>query len=169
MIKPILDWINSQHYILEESNFNFRSMYVRLNYLQTVETLFRRRSLWRLIRICLVCQSLWVNCNDLFIAMTETTGFNWIHWISVTVPMRFLLNSFSAKFQTTFVVCFFILTRYRLERRLYIKLRPWMLNSVDPDETAQYGSLSRLIWICAVCKNLLLSPLEVKEFKGQCR
>ena len=32
------------------------------------------------------------------------------------------LNSFGAKFQTTFVVCFFILTNYRLERRLYVKL-----------------------------------------------
>ena len=52
-------------YILEESNFNFR--YVRLwdlhiprekwlNYLQTVETLIRRRVLRRLIWVCTVCQ-----------------------------------------------------------------------------------------------------------------
>ena len=46
------------------------------------------------------------------------------------------LNSFGAKFQTTFVVCFFILTNYRLERRLYVKLKDWMSNSVDPDVTA---------------------------------
>ena len=33
------------------------------------------------------------------------------------------LNSFGAKFQMTFVVCFFILTNYRLERHLYVKLK----------------------------------------------
>ena len=33
-----------------------------------------------------------------------------------------IVNSFGAKFQTTFVVCFIILTNYCLERRLYVKL-----------------------------------------------
>ena len=37
-----------------------------------------------------------------------------------------------------------------------------MANSVDPDETAH---MSRLIWIYAVCKILLLSPVAVKELK----
>ena len=37
-----------------------------------------------------------------------------------------------------------------------------MSNSVDPDETAH---MSRLIWNYAVCKNLLLSPVVVKELK----
>ena len=32
-----------------------------------------------------------------------------------------------------------------------------MSNSVDPDD------MNRLIWIYAVCKNLLLSPVAVKE------
>ena len=36
-----------------------------------------------------------------------------------------------------------------------------MSNSVDPDETAH---MSRLIWIYAVCKSPLLSPVAVKEF-----
>ena len=42
-----------------------------------------------------------------------------------------------------FAVCFFflILTNYRLERRLYVKLKDWMSNSVDPDETAHYLDL----------------------------
>ena len=53
------------HYILEESNFNFRYVRLwdldipwekRLNYLQTVETLIRRHNLWRLIWVCTVCQ-----------------------------------------------------------------------------------------------------------------
>ena len=37
-----------------------------------------------------------------------------------------------------------------------------MSNSVDPDETAH---MSRLIWIYAVCKSLLLSLVAVKELK----
>ena len=36
-----------------------------------------------------------------------------------------------------------------------------MSNSVDPDETAHH--MSRLIWIYAVCKSLLLTLVEVKE------
>ena len=37
-----------------------------------------------------------------------------------------------------------------------------MSNSVDPDKTAH---MSRFIWIYAVCKSLLLSPVAVKELK----
>ena len=79
-------------------------------------------------------------------------------------PLRDIisLNSFGAKFQTTFVVCFSFLTKYRLKRSLYVKLKDWMSNSVDPDETAH---MSRLIWINAVCKRILLSPVAVKELK----
>ena len=65
------------------------------------------------------------------------------------------INSFGAKFQTTFVVCFSSLTNYRLKRSLYVKLKDGMSNSVDSDETAH---MSRLIWIHTVCKSLLLSP-----------
>ena len=55
--------------------------------------------------------------------------------LKVSIP----LNSFGAKFQITFVVCFFILTNYRLERSLYVNLKDWMSNSVDPDETAHWA------------------------------
>ena len=34
-----------------------------------------------------------------------------------------VINSFLAKFKTTFSVCFFILTNYRLERPLYVELK----------------------------------------------
>ena len=62
---PIVDWMNSLHYILEDSNFDFR--YARLcdldilrqkrfNYLQTVETLIRCHILQHLIWVCTVCQ-----------------------------------------------------------------------------------------------------------------
>ena len=54
------------------------------------------------------------------------------------------LNSFGAKFQTTFfrrqispfVVCFDFLTNYQLEISLYEKLKDSMSNSIDPDEMA---------------------------------
>ena len=74
----------------------------------------------------------------------------------------YIVNTFGAKFQTTFV-CICILTNYRLERRLYVKLKDWMSNSIYPDETAH---LSRLIWIYTVCKSLLLSPVAVKELNS---
>ena len=48
-----------------------------------------------------------------------------------------LLNSFGAKFQTTFVVCFFYFDNYPLERPLCVKLKDRMSNSIDPDEMAQ--------------------------------
>ena len=41
-----------------------------------------------------------------------------------------------------------------------------MSNSIDPDETAHWAVLSSLIWIYAVCKSLLLSPVAVKELKS---
>ena len=57
----------------------------------------------------------------------------WQDLQSVSSP----LNSLGVKFQTTFVVC----SNYRLERRLFVKLKGWMSNSIDPDETAQSGSM----------------------------
>ena len=40
-----------------------------------------------------------------------------------------------------------------------------MSNKVDPDDTAH---MSRLIWIYAVCKSLLLSPMAVKVKESYC-
>ena len=42
------------------------------------------------------------------------------------------INSFAAKFQTT------IFFNLLFERSLYVKLKDWTSNSVDPDETAHY-------------------------------
>ena len=69
------------------------------------------------------------------------------------------INSFSAKFQATFVVCFFILTNYRLYICKVERL------TVQQGRSRWDGSLSRLIWIYAVCKSQLLSPVAVKEIK----
>ena len=57
----------------------------------------------------------------------------------------------------------FLFNKLSLERNLYVNLKDWMSNSVDPDETAH---MSRLIWIYAVCKSLLLSHVAVKELKS---
>ena len=51
------------------------------------------------------------------------------------------VNSFGAKFQTTFVVYFFFFFLQTVawkEVYNYVKLKDWMSNSVDPDETAHY-------------------------------
>ena len=60
---------------------------------------------------------------------------------------------------------FLFLTNYRLKRSLYVKLKDGMSNSVDPDETAH---MSRLFWIYAVCKSLLLSLVAVKVKEPHC-
>ena len=49
-----------------------------------------------------------------------------------------------------------------MKRSLYVKLKNWMSNSIHPDEMAH---MSPVIWIFAVCKSLLLSPVAVKELK----
>ena len=79
----------------------------------------------------------------------------------VMVQITEFINTFGAKFQMTFVICFSFLTNYRLKRSLYVKLKELMSNSIDLDETAHGDGC--LIWIYAVCKSLLLSLVEVKE------
>ena len=66
---------------------------------------------------------------------------------------------FRCQISDDIVVCFSFLTNYRLKRSLYGKLKDGMSKSVGPDETAH---MSRLFWIYAVCKSLLLSPVAVK-------
>ena len=68
-----------------------------------------------------------------------------------------VINSFGAKFKTTFVVCFFFFYFNILSfgKTFICEDERLNSNSVDPDETAH--------WIYAVCKSLLLSPMAVKE------
>ena len=92
--------------------------------------------------------------NDFFLTMPNNDFSYYLifsnSYLTLSVP----------NFRRHFVVCFYFLTNYRLKRNLYVKLKDWMSNSVDPDETAH---MSRLIWIYVVCKSLLLSPVAVKE------
>ena len=71
----------------------------------------------------------------------------------VVIPLEHF-NSFGAKFQMTFVVGFFILTYHRLERCLYVKLRDWMSNSIDLDETAHWASQLDL---CCLQKSVIIA------------
>ena len=71
----------------------------------------------------------------------------------ILLPKMPSINSFSAKFQTTFVVCFSILTHHRLERRLYVKLKDRMSKSVDPDETAHWAVSSIL---CCLQRSIII-------------
>ena len=75
--------------------------------------------------------------------------------VSEIFKIRANLNSFGAKFQMTFVICFFfyLKTNYRLERRLYVKLKDWTSN-IEPSH----------LDLCCLRK-LLLSPVAVKELK----
>ena len=72
----------------------------------------------------------------------------------------FFFNSFGAKFQTTFVVCCFYLNKLSFGKTFICKVE--RLN-VKQRRSRWDGSMSRLIWIYAVCKSLLLSPVAVKE------
>ena len=69
-------------------------------------------------------------------------------------------NSFGTKCQTTFVVCFFYLNKLSFGKTFICTVK--RLNAKQR-RSRWDGSLSRLIWIYAVCNNLLLSPVDVKE------
>ena len=71
-------------------------------------------------------------------------------------------NSFGAKFQTTFVVCFFYFNKLSFGKTFICKVK--RLN-VKQRRSRWDGSLSHLIWIYAVCKSLLLSSMAVKELR----
>ena len=66
------------------------------------------------------------------------SGNDKLLWVGLTLSVPNFRRHLSSAF------FFFILTNYRLERRLYVKLKDWMSNSVDPDETAQVSSGSML-------------------------
>ena len=72
-------------------------------------------------------------------------------WISVPNFRRHLSSAF---------FFFFFFFKLSLKKTFMSKVERLNSNSVDPDETAH---MSRLIWIYAVYKSLLLSPMAVKE------
>ena len=77
-----------------------------------------------------------------------------------TLVQYYVFNSFGAKFQTTFVVCFFYCNKLSFGKTFICKVE--RLN-VKQRRSRWDGSLSRLIWSYVVCKSLLLSPVAVKE------
>ena len=65
-------------------------------------------------------------------------SWKYVRGVRVLTVRSFDFLSLSApNFRRHLSSAFFILTNYRLERRLYVKLIDRMSNSVDPDETAQ--------------------------------
>ena len=127
--------------------------------LTNLVALIRWRILWRLIWVYSFHRLVWTYTYDNYgIARVVHILRNFAYMCS----HKTFINSFGAKFRTTFVVCFSFLTNYSLKRSLYVKLKDWMSNSVDPDETAH---MSCLIWIYTVCKSLLWSLVAVKELK----
>ena len=72
-------------------------------------------------------------------------------------------NPFGAKFQMTFVDCFFVIKQtIAWKKSLNVKLKDRMSISVDPVETAHNEPFH--LGLC-VCKSLLLSPVAVKELR----
>ena len=87
-INPLYTESTLPHYILEESNFNFR--YIQLwdlhiprekwlNYLQTVETLIKRRVLRHLIWVwsCVLWHLIWV-CTVCQLPLYASPDYNWL-------------------------------------------------------------------------------------------
>ena len=76
------------------------------------------------------------------------------------IRYAFFFNSFGAKFQTTFVICFFYFNKLWFGKMFICKVD--RLN-VKQRRSRWNGALSHLIWIYAVCKSILLLPVAVKE------
>ena len=72
-----------------------------------------------IVRCLLWCVRIFINLLVIGILVGAGAAIFFAQKFSLEVGV----NSFGVKFQTTFVVCFFILTNYRLERRLYVKLK----------------------------------------------
>ena len=64
------------------------------------------------------------------------------------------VNSFGAKFQTTFIVCF-VFVLFFFNKLSTVKLKDRMSNSIDPDETAHY-ELSHLD-LCCLQKPIIIA------------
>ena len=85
----------------------------------------------------------------------------------LTVRKQFYyFNSFDAKFQMTFVICLFYFNKLTFGKTFICEIE--RLN-VKQRRSRWDGSMSCLIWIYAVCKSLLLSPVAVKELLICCK
>ena len=102
--------------------------------LATIQISLRFRAVWSESSLC----AFWIAKNAKCLHVDNEGSAQTVQMSETTIShvTTHSFNYFGAKFQTTFVVCFFSLTNYRLERSLYVKLKDWISNSVDPDETA---------------------------------
>ena len=82
-------------------------------------------------------------------------------------PESLIINSYSTKFQTTFVVRFFFCFFFYFNKLSFGKMFICKVEKLNVKQRRSRwdGSLSRLIWIHAVCKSLLSSPTAVEELK----
>ena len=93
-----------------------------------------------------------------FIGTPHITALLFAGWI--------VLNSFGAEFQTTFIVYFFFFFFFFFFYYYFNKLsfgKTFICKFERLNVKQRRSSLSRLIWIYAVCKSLLLLPVAVKE------
>ena len=76
-------------------------------------------------------------------------------WFTLSVPNFRLHLSFASVF-------FFFFSNYKLKRSLYVKLKDWMSNSIDPDETA-HNEPSHLDLCCLQKKNWMSNSIDPDE------
>ena len=72
------------------------------------------------------------------------------YWVT-EVPLRFVsVSAFlsALNFRLHLSSALFYFTNHRLARNLYVKLKDWMSNSVDPDETAHCCLQKPIIIVC---------------------
>ena len=83
--------------------------------LQNVVSLVKIQKTYQVYQILLIILQCILLCKYIFVTSSHTSR--------------------KLSFIKSFGAFFFISTNYRLERRSYVKLKDWMSNSVDPDET----------------------------------
>ena len=118
--------MNSPHYILIDSNFNFS--YDRLcgldipkekwlNYLQAVETLIRRRVLRRLIWVCTICQLPLSGSPDYnglrSLFKTVQIALCWAHRILCHAHLKCAWHNNLCAKQYYYIMCVYLYDRYR--------------------------------------------------------
>ena len=76
--------------------------------------------------------------NDIQQQVFTDLSLSWYDF-NLSALWHFKLTLSVPNFRRHLSSAIFILANYRSERRLYVKLKNWMSNSVDPDETAHWA------------------------------
>ena len=95
--------------------------------------------LWTSITLMLMSQKCWISGKQYRPWSDAASGLVYSACSGIPIQIRRIktvafLTLSVPNFRRHLPSAFFIITNCRLERRLYVKLKDWMSNSVDPDE-----------------------------------